>query len=119
MSFLRAVIVGAFVLAGCTTAGSGQSRNSAQARASARLQASEKTSQQIEAQISAAQRRLTASYPTGTVTVPGELVGQSTATDEQARELQNLRARLVKSRQEQRKLRAELRELNSIHPAAR
>ena len=119
MSFLRAVIVGAFLVAGCTTAGSGQSKNSAQARASARLHASEKTSQQIEAQIVAVQRRLAASYTTGTVTVPGELVSQNTATDEQARKLQDLRARLVKSRQEQQKLRAELRKLNSVHSAAR
>ena len=119
MSIFRAVVVGAFLLAGCTTAGSGQAKNSAQARASARLHASEKTSQQIEAQIAAAQRRLAASYPTGTVTVPGELVRQSNATDEQARELQGLRAKLVKSRQEQQKLRAELRALNSARSAAR
>ena len=119
MSFLRAVLVGALVLAGCAAAGSDQAKNSAQARVSARLHASERTSRQIEAQIAAVQRRLAASYPAGTVTVPGELVSQSAATDEQAKELQDLRVKLVKSRQEQRKLRAERRELNSVHSTAR
>ena len=119
MSYLLAVIVGALLLAGCTSAGSGQSKNAEQARALARLHASEKTSQRIEAQMAAAQRSLAASYPTGTVTVPGEMVSQNAAVDEQNRSLQDLRARLVKSRQEQQKLRAKLREINSGQPAAR
>ena len=66
-----------------------------------------------------AQRSLAASYPTGTVTVPGEMVSQNAAVDEQNRKLQDLRARLVKSRQEQQRLRAKLRAINSNLPAAR
>ena len=105
-------------MTGCAAAGSDQSKHSEQVRVLARLHASEKTSQRIEARMEAAQQRSAASYSTGTVTVPGELVRQNTATDERNRELQELRASLVKSRQEQQKLRAKLREINLAHPAA-
>ena len=118
MNFLLPAVVGALLLAGCTGTGPGQSKDSGQARTLARLHASEKTSLQIEARMSAAQRRLAASYSTGTVTVPGEVVSQNAATDEQNRKLQELRAKLVKSRQEQQRLRAQLREINLRSPAA-
>ena len=104
------VVAGALFLAGCAAAGTGRADTSDRSHLLARLRASEKASRHIEAQMVAAQQRLAAAYPAGTVTVPGEVVGQNEAADELAARLQDLRARLEKSRQEQRKLRTKLRQ---------
>ena len=107
---LLPVAAAAIFLAGCTAAGPGRADPADRSRLLARLHASEKASRQIEAQMVTARQRLAASYPAGTMTVPGEVVGQNDAADELAARLQNLRARLEKTRQEQRKLRTKLRQ---------
>ena len=105
---LLPVVAGAIFLSGC--AGASRADTSDRSHLLARLRASEKASRQIEAQMVTAQQRLAASYPTGTMTVPGEVVGQNEAADELTTRLQALRAKLEKSRQEQRKLRTKLRQ---------
>lgn len=109
--------VGVTLLAGCTAVTSSQTNRTERTRLLARLRASEASSQRLRAQLLAAQQHWAAAYPTGSVTVPGGVISQSADADDRATQLQNLRAKLERTRQDQQKLRAELRHVDRVGPA--